>query len=583
MNSIWQDMAQTLDAGGLMPVYGILAQTQNVPPRPAPPAPLQDLTGETTAFLQTFWLNLGNFIPNLIAAIAILLIGWLIAAIASAIIRGVLNRTNIDNRIAAWITGRPDGAEAPEVEKWVSGAVYWIIIIFTLVAFLQALNLTAVSTPLNNLLTQVFNFVPRLVGAAIWLGVAWVLASLTKLLITRSLRTFNLDQRLRQQVDDAPTPNQFSLSETIGNTLYWFIFLLFLPFVLDTLQLQGTLQPVQQLLNEILSVLPNIFAAILIGAVGWLIAQVVRRIVTNLLAAAGTDRLGTRFGFRSTTVGQSLSGILGTIVYVLVLIPTAIAALNALGIEAISAPAIAMLNQILNAIPKIFTAGVILAIAYFIGRFVADFLTNILTSLGFNNIFNWLGLPTPTRKSRIIVTPAAAPVPEEIPPPPGEATAIQTATTTRTPSEIVGIVALVGIMLFATVAATNVLEFEALTAIVAGLLVIFGRIIAGLVVFAIGLYLANLAYSLIVSSGSAQSKILGNAARIAIIALVSAMALQQMGIASDIVNLAFGLLLGAIAVAIALAFGLGTRDIAADQVREWLASFKEKKDKNPYS
>jgi hypothetical protein len=57
------------------------------------------------------------------------------------------------------------------------------------------------------------------------------------------------------------------------------------------------------------------------------------------------------------------------------------------------------------------------------------------------------------------------------------------------------------------------------------------------------------------------------------------MALQQMGIASDIVNLAFGLLLGAIAVAIALAFGLGSRDVAAGQVREWLASFKE--DKTP--
>jgi len=45
--------------------------------------------------------------------------------------------------------------------------------------------------------------------------------------------------------------------------------------------------------------------------------------------------------------------------------------------------------------------------------------------------------------------------------------------------------------------------------------------------------------------------------------------------------LAFGLLLGAIAVGIALAFGLGGREIAADQIREWLASFKQ--DKTPRS
>lgn len=63
----------------------------------------------------------------------------------------------------------------------------------------------------------------------------------------------------------------------------------------------------------------------------------------------------------------------------------------------------------------------------------------------------------------------------------------------------------------------------------------------------------------------------------AIIALVSAMSLQQIGVASDIVNLAFGLLLGAIAVAIALAFGLGAREVADEQVKEFLASFKDKR------
>jgi hypothetical protein len=88
-------------------------------------------------------------------------------------------------------------------------------------------------------------------------------------------------------------------------------------------------------------------------------------------------------------------------------------------------------------------------------------------------------------------------------------------------------------------------------------------------------YLANLAFSIITSSGSGQARILGHAARIAIIAFVSAMALRQMGVATDIVNLAFGLLLGAIAVAITLAFGLGGRNIAAEQVRNWLNSFRQ--------
>jgi len=569
MNSTWSSMAHF---GLSVPMLsdGILALAT---PKAAPvPNSANDIIRTTTQ-------NFGTFLPNLIAAIVILVLGWLLAVVVAWVVKGLLNRTKIDNQLATWITGRTDGDKLP-VEQWISSAFFWVIFLFTLVGFLQRLQLDAVYQPLNNLLNQIFGFLPLLAAAAILLGIAWLLATTVKLLVTRSLRVLRLDDRLNQQVSDPQSTNNFSLSETIGNTLYWFIFLLFLPSILSTLKLQGTLQPVQQLLNDILLILPNIFAAVLIGAAGWLVAQVVQRIVTNLLVTAGTDRLGTRIGINPTTTGQSLSSIIGTIVYVLILIPTAIAALNALKISAISIPAIAMLNQILSAIPRIFTAVIILAIAYALGRFLADIVSNILTSVGFNNIFDWIGLPTPkSTRSRIILTPGEANL-ETIPPPtPEEKTLLQPTTIPpRTPSEIVGIIVLVGIMLLATVAAVEVLNFAALTAIVTGIVAVAGQILVGLVVFAIGLYLANLAFNIITSSGNPQAIILGHTARIAIIALVSAMALQQMGIASDIVNLAFGLLLGAIAVATAIAFGLGGRDIAAEQVRDWLDSFKRKKD-----
>ena len=588
MNGTWQGITLTLFREVPLRLNGLLAQSTPVPAAESAPATNNNFSVDS--IISGLGLNLGNSLVDLIKAILALVVGLIVASLAAAAVRGLLNRTNIDNRLAAWITGRQGAEEGPPVEKWISSVVFWLIMLFAIVASLQTLKLTAVAGPLNTLLEQVTQFIPKLVSAAILLGIAWVLATLTKLVVTRGLRALRLDERLGEQTAGTTTPgdtttpggttprtNQYSLSDTLGNALYWFIFLLFLPLILDALQLQQALGPVNNLLNQILAAVPNILTAIVIGAAGWLLAQVVRRIVTNLLTATGTDRLGARFGISRATGGQTLSWLIGTIVFVLILIPTTIAALNALGIAAISVPAIAMLTQILNAIPLIFTAALILGIAYVVGHFVSELVTNILTSIGFNNIFYWLGLqPRPYTRA----TPILPPAPEAQMPPPGQETVLQQPTPpTRTPSELAGIVVLVGIMLFATVAATNILQIPALTLLVSGIVVILGRILAGLVVFAIGLYLANLAFNLITSSGTRQSRILGQTARIAIIALVSAMALQQMGIASDIVNLAFGLLLGAIAVAIALAFGLGSRDVAAGQVREWLASFKE--DKTP--
>lgn len=513
-----------------------------------------------------------NLVPSLMSfglAIAILLIGWIVALIAASLTENLLKKTNFDNQIANWITGTSEGMTPPPVEKWMGSAVFWVIMVMTFVAFLEKLQLTVVSQPITNLLNQVSGFLPKLGAGILLLAAAWILATLTRLIIIRTLGTLKFDEKLGQHVGTTENEQQLSLSHTIGNTVYWFIFLLFLPSVLSTLELTGTLKPVQDLVNSILSVLPNIFAAILIGAAGWLVAQVVRRIVTNLLAATGTDNFGNQIGINKTTGGQSLSDLLGTIVYVLILIPTAIAALNALKIDAISQPAITMLTQILDSVPKIFTAALILIISYFLGKIIADFVTNILTSLGFNNIFFWLGLQS---------TPFLLPPAQEKSENEGEKTVLQTANIpSRTPSEIMGIVVLIGVILFATVAATDVLKINSLTTIVQGVLKICAKIAGGLVVFAIGLYLANLAFNLIISTATRQAKILGYAARISIIILVSAMALQQMGIAPDIVNLAFGLLMGAIAVALALAFGLGSRDIAGEQLKEWLSSFKENK------
>lgn len=529
--------------------------------------PVQVTVNTTGQFLS----GIGAFLPNLLGALAILIIGWLVAIIVASLIQGLLKRTNFDNRIAAWMSGSPRGESTLPIEKWIAAAVFWLIMAFVLVGFLDALKLPAVSAPLNSFLQQVFNFLPRVASAALLLGLAWLLATLAKTVVTRGLGRFNLEGRLAQQTGTAPGDTPFMVSETFGNALYWFIFLFFLPLILDVLQLQGPLQPVQNLLDQILSALPRILTAILIGVIGWFIARLVRMIVTNFLEAVGTNQLGSRIGLTQATGGLSLAGLLGTIVYVLVLIPTVIAALNALNIAAISTPAISMLEQILNALPRIFTAALILAIAYVIGRFVADLVARVLTSIGFNNIFTWLGLPTLATPPRPV---------DPISPPEdflGQSTVIPPSTSglpRQTPSEIVGIVVLVGILLTGAVAAVETLEFAALTEIVNAILAVLGNVLVGLVVLGIGLYLANLAFSLIARSGGRQANVLAQTARIAIIAFAGAMALDRMGVASNIVNLAFGLLLGAIAVAIGVAFGLGGRGVADELLREWLGSFR---------
>jgi Conserved TM helix len=496
--------------------------------------------------------SLSKSLPVLLGAIASLVIGWLVALVASWLVGSLLAKTDIDNRLLRSITGS-NTIGGMSAEKIAATITFWIIFLFGVISFLNALNLTAASAPLQTMLSQILGFLPRLLVAALLAVVAWVVATLIKGLILKASQSFGIDRKLQVGTDG----NESSMlpSKTIADLSFWAVLFFFLLPVLDTLGLGSSLAPIQNLSAEIMGAIPNIIKAVIIGVVTWFVAKIVRDIVTNIAAAAGSERLAAQLGLNRSMPNQTLAGIAGTLVYVIILVPGIISALQALNIDAISGPAILMLNQITMMLPRVLTAGALIGLSYFIGRFLAELVTTTLATLGFDNIIQVLGLSN-------LVNEAAPQQPEVA------------NTNTKTPSQLVGIVVLVATMLTAAVSATSILGIPALTGITESVLYIGSQILIGLVVFGVGLFLANLAYRLINAAGTRQANILAQTARIIIIVLVGAMGLQRMGIAPDIVNLAFGLTLGAMAIAAAIAFGLGGRDVAGEQLRQWLTNYK---------
>ncbi len=493
---------------------------------------MENLGSNLRSLWDGFVTEVGSYLPNLAAALAILILGWLAALLVAKLVRAALKKTTIDNRIAGWVRG--EGEEVPDIEPAIGKGAFWLIMIFVLIAFFQTLKLTAITGPLNSFLNQIFEFAPRLLSAAMLLLVAWLVATGIRLVIRTALRTIKLDERVGTEVEGS---ERVSLTRMVSETVYWLVFLLFLPAVLDALALEGLLLPVRGMVSKVLAFLPNLFAAVLIFVIGWFVARIIQLIVSNLLAAVGLDQLGERVGMTRVLGKKRLSGLLGLVVYALVLIPVLISALNALKLEAITRPASAMLDQILQALPALFGAALLLTIAFVIAKVVAGLVSNLLRAAGFGKFLQRLGISWEADAGRA--------------------------------SEVVGHLVVVVIMLFATVEALQLMAFDQLAGLVSSFILFLGNVLLGLVILGLGLYLANLAATTIRASGSGQSTVLATAARAAILILAGAMALRQMNVAEDIINLAFGLLLGAVAVAAAVAFGIGGRDMARQQLERW--------------
>lgn len=489
------------------------------------------MTEQISALMETYVLRF-------VVALAALVIGGVLAWLAARIVHTALQRTGVAARVAAWFQGpakTEESAEAPEVDYWISRGVFYLIIVVAVGAFFQIIGLTVITDPIQTFLREIFEYAPRLIGPAILVVVAWLVATALRFVVRRIAGRM----RLEQIGEQAGLPTTPTLAQTLGDTVYWLTFLLFLPAILHGLDLGGLLEPVQSMIDKVLGFLPNMLAAAVILFVGWLVARIIQRLVTNLLAAVGTDALADRVGVVKALGQTKLSALIGLVVYVLILIPVLIAGLNALRLEAITNPASAMLNAILAAIPSIFAAVLVLAIAYLVARVVSGMTSNVLNAAGFDNILERLGLGG---------------VPAE---------------GARSPSEVAGYLVLVGIMLFATIEALNLLGFATLATLVSEFLVFVGQVLLGLIIFAVGLYLANLVSRTIEATSAPQGALLALVSRVAILVLAGAIGLRHMGLANEIVTVAFALLFGAIAVAAAIAFGIGGKDAAADAVSKW--------------
>ena len=542
------------------------------------------LPAEPMSWQSSLQNALGVYLPNLLGGLAVLLVGWIVALALAAVVRKGLGALRVNERLNA------QTQSAANFEKIAGRIVFWAVMLLAVIGMFGVLNVDGVSGPLSTLANTVMLYVPRLLMALLLVAVAWVLATVVRGLVNRALAATRLDEKLSESAEMQP------LSASMGNVAYWLILLLFLPAIVSVLQIEGLMVPLSEMTTGLLGMLPNLLAAAVIGIVGWIIAKAVRGLVTSLLAATGIDRFGAR---TEATRDLRLSELGGTLAFILVIVPTLIAALDALRIEAISAPLTRMLDVMLQAVPNVLAAAAILLLAWFIGRFVSGLVARLLANLGFDRLPERLGMggalapaarPEAASAEPVQIEADLEPAPARqgpsggyyATPPAADAAADARPAATAAPggpatlSDLGGRLTLFFIMLFATVEAAGLMGFDGVHELLQTFIAFGADILLGLVIFVVGYWLADLAARAIQRTNPGNAVGLSRIARIAILGLVVAMGLRAMGVADDIVNLAFGLTLGAVAVAVALAFGLGGRDAAGRVAERWASRYLER-------
>jgi hypothetical protein len=318
-----------------------------------------------------------------------------------------------------------------------------------------------------------------------------------------------------------------SLGESLGKIVGLLIWLFGLLVILTVLGLGNVAGPIDTLLDNVMAFLPRLVGAGLIFFIGLMVAKIVRDLIVTALRTIDFDKWANRGGVDTMTGNSAISTTIGTIAYALIVIFVSILALDALDLESVSGPASNMLQLIFDAIPRIIGAAILLGIGYLISKF--------------NEVLPGLGVDRAVEATDLL--------------PDG-----------TTASNVIARVTQIAIILFFAIAATRLLGFPELTAILDRVLELGGRVIFGAVVIAFGFLIANMLARII--AGSGKSTVAASVVRWVTAVLFIFMGLEFMGVGERIVQMAFGALVIGGAVAGALAFGLGGRDWAKRKLEQ---------------
>jgi len=324
--------------------------------------------------------------------------------------------------------------------------------------------------------------------------------------------------------------NEHNLTTPIVSLIRAVLTIFVLMAVLQHFGLTDVLAPLKNMVDQFLAAVPRIIGASVVAYAGWVIAKIVSELVGVALGKVD-EQLAEKTGNEELKVSSFGSAF----IFGGILLPIVVAALGVLNIPSITVPASAMINELMAAVPNIVGAGIILLVTYFVAKFVVYMLTGLLDGMGVNELPKKLGAESLFSE-------------------------------TFTANKLIGSAVMFFSMLTATTAAINTLGIDVISNIFAKVLEFGGGVLVGGVILVIGNFLSNLAHQKLSESGSGG---IANIARVAILGLVLAMGLKSMGLADNIVNMAFGFTIGAVAVATALAFGLGGRDAAKTVADNW--------------
>ncbi|SEQ22665.1 mechanosensitive ion channel [Piscibacillus halophilus] len=333
---------------------------------------------DLSSSFQSMLSNLIQAIPNVIVALLLLLLAWVVAVISKNIVQKLFVKIGLHKALNKTSFVK-DESHGKSILDSAGKVVYFLVFILFLPAILDALNMHSVSDPITNMMDKLLGFIPNLIAAAIILIIGLFIARLIKELFEKFFQSLNLDQWFNKinPNNTGGTEAQTTLSNVLANIVYIIVLIPIVTIALEALAIRTISEPIQAVLSDVLTMIPNIFVAIILLIVGYYLGRLLGNLLTNLLQGTGINNIYQTLGLNDDSKPSiDLAKLLGTVAKTLIILFFTVEALNVLQLEVLNAIGDALIVYL----PFLLSALLILGGGLFLANLLSNWINQYTNS-----------------------------------------------------------------------------------------------------------------------------------------------------------------------------------------------------------
>ena len=304
--------------------------------------------------------GLPGWLGTLLTILIILGVGLLIAAIARAVLSKIINATPF---------GRKAQTSGGNIGKAVGKAAFWLILLYTVFIALSRLTFAGAALgPVESLLSDVGEFIPKLIGAGFILFIGYIVARVAKNATVATLDAAGADNWMNRTGVTAATGSTGSLSSALGTIVFVLVIVPVIIAALGVLDIEAISGPLTDMLRTFLDFIPRIIGAAIILGLAVVIGRFIKNFLESILPTFGFDRSINEVMMLDDGEGLATqpSKVAGTIAYIVVVVLGLAAAISVLRIAALDDA----FGSILDLGGRVLTAAVTIIAGVFLANFV---------------------------------------------------------------------------------------------------------------------------------------------------------------------------------------------------------------------